>query len=54
VGPIPWRKDALEKELAALSSILAWEKPGQRSLADYSPWGQKRFKHNLVTKEQHS
>jgi len=28
--------DALEKEMAIHSSILAWEI--QRSLADYSPW----------------
>ena len=27
---------------ATHSSILAWEIPGQRSLAGYSPWGCKR------------
>ena len=26
---------------------------GQRSLADYSPWGHKSVRHDLVTKEQH-
>ena len=37
--------------MATHSSILAWEIPkGQRSLADYSPWGCKRVGHNLATK----
>ena len=27
---------------------------GQRSLAGYSPWGHKRFGHDLVTKQQHN
>ena len=31
------QKDALEKEMATHSSILAWRIPGQRSLAVYSP-----------------
>ena len=34
-------EDLLEKEMATLSSILAWETHEQRSLADYSPWGHK-------------
>ena len=25
---------------------------GQRSLAGYSPWGQKRVQHDLATKQQ--
>ena len=29
--------------MATHSSILAWTNPGQRSLADYSPWGRKEF-----------
>ena len=33
-------EDSLEKEMATHSSILAWgTSHGQRSLADYSPWG---------------
>ena len=44
-------KDPLEKEMATHSSILAWEIPGQRSLAGYSPWGCKRVRHDLVTKQ---
>ena len=37
----PGREDALEKEMATHSSILAWSIPGHRSLAGYSPWGRK-------------
>ena len=33
--------DPLEKEMAILSSILAWEIPWTRSLVVYSPWGRK-------------
>ena len=29
--------------MATHSSILAWKIPGQRSLAGYSPWGQKEL-----------
>ena len=35
------QEDPLEKEMAAHSTILAWESHGQRSLAGYSPWGLK-------------
>ena len=36
------QEDRLEEEMATHSSILAWSIPsGQRSLADYSPWGLK-------------
>ena len=37
------REDPLEKERATHSSILAWEIPWTRRLADYSPWDHKRF-----------
>ena len=41
-GDTRLRFDPLQKEMAALSIILAWEKSyGQRSLAGYSPWGYK-------------
>ena len=55
VGLIPGSEDPLVKEMANLSSILAWkipwiEEPGrlqsmgsQRSLAGYSPWGHKEL-----------
>ena len=35
------QEDPLEEEMANHSSILAWKSYGQRSLADYSPWGRK-------------
>ena len=41
LGLIPGWEDLLEKEMAIHSSILAWESPGQRSLAGYSSWGGK-------------
>ena len=40
VRSLGW-EDPLEKEMAAHSSILAWEIPGQRSLASYNPWVHK-------------
>ena len=46
--------DSLEKEMATHSSILPWEIPWKRSLARYSPWGCKRVRYNLVTKQQHT
>ena len=45
-------EDPLEKEMATHSSILAWETHGQRSLAGYSPWGCKRVRRILMTKQQ--
>ena len=33
------QEDPLEKGMATHSNIFAWETHGQRSLADYSPWG---------------
>ena len=35
------REDPLEKEMATLSGILAWEIHGQKSLVGCSPWGGK-------------
>ena len=34
------------------SSILAWEMPWTGSLVGYNPWGGKRVRHHLVTKQQ--
>ena len=45
------REDVLEKEMATHSSILAGKFHGPRSLAGYSPWGQ-RAGHDLATKQQ--
>ena len=47
------QEDPLEKEMANHSSILAWEVP-QKSLVGYSPWGPKRVKHNLATKQHNN
>ena len=53
VGLIPGLEDPLEKEMATTSSILAWEIPGTEERGGlYSPWGCKRVRHDLVTKQQ--
>ena len=44
VGKIPW-----SKEMATLSSTLAWKIPGQRSLVGYSPWDHKRVGHDWAS-----
>ena len=36
------QEDALEEEIVAHSSILAWESHGQRSLVGYSPYGRTK------------
>ena len=51
-GSIPGQEDPLEKGMATYSSILAWEIPGRRIQLGYNPWGCKRVRHNLVTKQQ--
>ena len=38
MGLIPGQENPLEEEMAAHSSILAWESQGHRSLAGFSPW----------------
>ena len=47
VGKIPWRR-----KWQSTPVFLPRELHGQRSLAGYSPWGHKRVKHDLVTKQQ--
>ena len=42
----------LEKKMATHSSILAWKIPWTEELASYSPWGSKRVRHDLATKQQ--
>ena len=54
-GGIPWvrplgQEDALEKEIATHSSILAWEIPWTEELAGHRSLGCKRARHNLATK----
>ena len=36
------QEDPLEKEMATLSSILAWEIPWTEEPGVYSPWGRSR------------
>ena len=52
VQSLGW-EDPLEKEMATHSSILAWEIPWPEEPGGlYSPWGRKRVRHDLVTKQQ--
>ena len=37
------QEDLLEEGMATHSSIRVWRIPRQRSLAGYSPWGQKEL-----------
>ena len=48
----PWGlEDPLGSGMAATPVFLPGKSHGQRSLADYSPWGRKRAGHNLATKQ---
>ena len=46
------REDPLEKEMATHSSMLAGKSHRQRNLAGCTPWGRKRVRHDLATKQQ--
>ena len=51
-------EDPLEKEMATHSHILTWEiqwteEPGRlHGVTPCDPWGQKRVRYDLVTKQQ--
>ena len=47
VRKIPWRR-----KWHPTPVFLPEKSHGQRSLVGYSPWGRKRVRHNLVTKQQ--
>ena len=47
VGKIPWRR-----EYQPIQVFLPGESHEQRSLADYSPWGHKRVRHDLASKQK--
>ena len=47
VGKIPWRK-----KWQPTPVFLPGKSHGQRSLEGHSPWGHKRVRHDLGTKEQ--
>ena len=38
--------------MATHSSILAWKIPWAEEPGGYSPWGLKKVRHDLVTKQQ--
>ena len=48
------QEDPLEKKMATHSNILAWEIPWTGGLAGYSPWGHKRVRRDLASKQQES
>ena len=41
----------LEKEMARQQVSLPGKSHGQRNLTGYSPWGHKRVRHDLATKQ---
>ena len=49
VGKIPWRM-----KWQPTPVFLPGKSHGQKNLAGYSPWGCKRVRHDLVTKQQHA
>ena len=51
VQSLDW-EDPLEKELATHSNILPWEIPWTEEPGGlYSPWGHKRVRHDVATKQ---
>ena len=48
VGKIPWEGNKWQHTPV----FLPGESNGQRSLVCYSPWGHKKVRHNLATKQQ--
>ena len=46
------QEDPLEKEMATHSSILACKTPWIEEPGRLGPWGHKRVRHDLVTKQQ--
>ena len=41
----------METEMATTPVFLPGKSHGRSILLGYSPWGQKRFEHNLATKQ---
>ena len=50
VQSLGW-EDLLEEGMTTHSSILAWKILWTEELAGYSPWGHKRVRHYIVTKQ---
>ena len=44
-------EDPLEKEMVIHSNILPWKIPETKEPVGYSPWGHKRVRHELATKQ---
>ena len=51
VQSLGW-EDPVEEGMATNSSILAWRMHVQKILVGYSPWGPKRVRCDLTTKQQ--
>ena len=51
-GPSLGREDALEKDMATHSGILAWRIPWTEEPVGYSPWGLERDGYDRATKQQ--
>ena len=49
MGSLPGRKDPLERAWQLTPVFLPGESHGQRSLANYSPWGRKESDTTEVT-----
>ena len=45
-------EDPLEKEMATYFSILAWKIPWTEEPGGLPPWGCKRVRYDLATKQQ--
>ena len=43
----------MEKAMATHSSVLAWEIPWIAEAGRLHPWGHKRIRYDIVTKEDH-
>ena len=48
------QEEPLEKEMETYSSILAWEIPWTEKPGGLRPWGHKKVRHDLETKQQQS
>ena len=47
-----WKRCPGEGKWQPTAVVLPGKSHGQRSLVGYSPWGRKRVRHDLVSKQQ--
>ena len=52
-APSLGQEDPLEKEMASISSILAWEIPWTEEPGGLQSMGLQRVRHDLASKQQH-